>query len=581
MNRDEELELASRLGPDGLRAVKREQRERLRAIDTGQLTLSPIWLRPCRVNILMVVDNGVSFNHFYFGLSDVLDTLRNNPEYWVDFEVTRAHRGSDPNAPTSGSPADVLYGPHFEDFRFDQAGFDLDDYDQVWFYGFESGPNVPHALDDGELEILYRWMNERDGGVFATGDHEDLGEALCSRIPRVRNMRDWSFPPAPDNNGLDRHDTLVPGHDYAATAIDESDQYTFDDESDDVPMKVRLRRYYDWRWWWPRWQPPFAWRWFRSWSPHPVLCGTDGPIDILPDHPHEGRIVEPSDLTDTPGFNGYSHREYPDLAGSPLSPEIVAWARVQADHKASDFKGLVNAREFGAVGAYDGHKVGVGRVVVDSTWHHWFDVNLTGRMNLFSDVPGNVETGDPRKLNGFLDTPAGVQALDRIRNYFRNVAVWLSPPAKIRCMAFRAMWGSLLRYPLREELSLKAPYVLAGRTARDALGRYAGQCTVRSFWPVLVARFELLERLDPDLLVGPIPELEELGDAVLGGAVLEMLRVLPEFAEKGTAPSDEELAELAERGTARALDELGESIEKTIAASRHVAEVLARRGKGD
>lgn len=576
MNREREIELIDKLGADGLARVKASERSRLVDIDIGNRIPSPVWVRPCRVRILMVVDNGVSYNQYYFGLSEVLDTLRTNPEFWVEFEVTRAHRGSDPNPPDAGTPADTLYGPHHENFRFDQPGFDLDHYHQVWFYGFESGPNVPHALDDGELEILYRWMNERDGGVFATGDHENLGEALCSRIPRVRNMRHWSFPPAPDNQGLDRHDTLVPGRDYGPTANDESQEYTFDDESDDIPMRIRLRKYPDWSWWWPHFKPTKPWFWYKTSAPHPVLCGSDGPIDVLPDHPHEGEVVVPRDLTDAPGFGGYKFPEYPDFGSQPLSPEIIAWARVQDDHEVGDFKGPVNPKEFGAVGAYDGHRVGVGRVIVDSTWHHWFDVNLTGRMVLFSDQVGNIETGDPRKENGFLDTPEGVQALDRIRNYYRNVAIWLAPPDLIRCMAFRALWGSILRYPLREELSPRLTPIIVGRMARDVIGRRAGQCTIRSFWPLIIDRFQFMEKLDPDLLVSPIPELEDLGDAVLGGVVLEMLRVVPEYEEAGKTPDDDALDHLAERGARRALADARDSLERSVAASGKILDLLDR-----
>lgn len=579
MNLENELSLLKKIGPAGVAKIKKSERLRFQDIDAGRISPAPYWLRPCRVRILMVVDNGVSYNQFYFGLSEVLDTLRNNPEFWVEFEVTRAHRGVDPNPPASGSPAETLYGAHHINFKFTEPGFDINEYQQVWFFGFESGQNVPHAMDDEELKILYRWMNETGGGVFATGDHANLGESLCSKIPRVRNMRHWSFPQVPIASGEDRHDSLVPGRDYLATAQDESSEYTFDDESDDIPMKLRLRRYYDWSWLWPRWKPFHHWRWFRNWSPHPVLCGAKGPIDVFPDHPHEGHVVTPSDLTLTPGFNGYSHKEYPNYGSSPLSPEIIAWARVQDDHEPGDFKGIVNPKEFGAVGAYDGHKVGVGRVVVDSTWHHWFDVNLTGRMSLFTDVPGNIETGDPRKLNGFLDTPAGISALDRIRNYFRNVAIWLSTPEKIKCMSLRAMWGSLFRYPLREELSIDLPLLVIGRTARDAIGRRAGQCTVRSYWPILIEKFTLLEQIDPEILQTPIPELEELGDIIVGGTIREMLKALPGLTEKNIKPDDKTLSALADRGVESALDEIEKSLQQSMKAFEELSKSIKKTGR--
>ena len=121
--------------------------------------------------------------------------------------------------------------------------------------------------------------------------------------------------------------------------------------------------------------------------PHPLLCSTHGPIDVLPDHMHEGEVIEPWDLSASLAFGAKSFVEYPtDVHGYQEKPQIVAWGKVielrptrarrvpytgEPDYPA-------NARPFGVVGAYDGHRVGVGRVAVDSTWHHFFDINLIG-----------------------------------------------------------------------------------------------------------------------------------------------------------------------------------------------------------
>ena len=35
-------------------------------------------------------------------------------------------------------------------------------------------------------------------------------------------------------------------------------------------------------------------------------------------------------------------------------------------------------RAFGVIGAYDGHQGGVGRIAVDSTWHHFININIDG-----------------------------------------------------------------------------------------------------------------------------------------------------------------------------------------------------------
>ncbi len=562
-----------------LRAIKDRERERFARIARGDLPLG-IFRKPCRVKILMLVDTGISYNQFYFGLSEVLDTLRENPEWWVNFEVTRAHRQNDPNPPANGTPAYDLYGPHFENFRFDQSGFDLDDYDQVWFFGFNRGNTG--ALTDDELEILFRWM-DNGGGVFATGDHANLGEALCSNIPRVRSMRKWrtaGVDPAPFAFGPDRHDTLRKGHDFPGTAaVDESTSYTFDDESDDVPMVIRLRWYvhhhchgghlhhHHLHWYWP---------YFTRRSPHPVLCGMDGPIRILPDHPHEGEVVVPRDLTEIASFGDYSAPEYPEVSGQPLSPEIIAWAKVQDDHSNESFKGACNAKEFGAIGAYNGHCAGVGRVIVDSTWHHWFDVNLTGRMVFSSSTPGNVETGDLRKLEGFNSSPQGQQALSRIRNYYRNVAIWLSPRNRLRCMAARGLWNALRRYPLFADLSLDQPIWVKGHHAIDVLGKYAGQCQVYSWWPLLYPKLDINRLMDPEVFPVPIDPLKMMDAFILGGILHAMIEIRDSGKADRKAPNDKTLLKTAETGARAGVEALLEHIGQSQKAHKVLADILKK-----
>jgi len=141
-----------------------------------------------------------------FGLGPVLQTLRNRWfAWWVRFSIQVVRR--DP--PTS--------------FRFTQAGFNVNDFDQIWFFGDWPGldANPPTVTDDiigrpqyspmgdDELKIIAEWM-ERGGGVFAAGDHSLLGASMCSRIPRVRTMRKWTRAQGvPSFAQADRHETLV------------------------------------------------------------------------------------------------------------------------------------------------------------------------------------------------------------------------------------------------------------------------------------------------------------------------------------------------------------------------------------
>ncbi|HNR18643.1 MAG TPA: hypothetical protein PKN75_07540 [Bacteroidia bacterium] len=559
-----------------LAGIKQQEIERFKLIDKGLLPHA-LFKRPVTVKILMLVDSGISFNQFYFGLSEVIDTLNNNPEWWVNFELHKAHRFLDPNKPVLGTPAYDLYGPTYENFRFTQSGFNMNDYDQLWIFGFNSGTAFPASLNTDELEIVYKWMNEKKGGVLAMGDHSILGEALGGKIPRVRNMRKWSVADGvPIQFGEDRHDTLVIGHDNLATpAVDDSNVYTFDDESDDIAMRIRPRWYYSYSLGYPfypkHWYWPYIWRK----SPHPILCGKNGVINILPDHPHEGEVVVPSDLTLKPKFNTYQFDEYPAFGGSSLPPEIIAWAKVQDDHKASDFKGTANSKEFGAIGAYNGHKVDVGRVVVDSTWHHWFDVNLTGRMFFNTDNPGNIasESNDPRKLNGFNDTASGKAALDKIRNYFRNVAIWLSPPDKIKRMACLAFWNSIFKYPLFADFHYHMPVWVIGHHAIDVLGKYAGQCNVKGWWHVFMPEKKLERFFDPKIM--PTLTLQNIDAFMVGGILKAMLAHKEDFiAGKFKEPDDKALLKMVNKGIAIGIDAMREFSEEQMSADKNNLESL-------
>jgi hypothetical protein len=565
---------------DDIRAASRKKFE---LIDRSDFILKPIF-PPCHLKILMVVDGyndflNISFSDSYFGLATVLDTLRNNPEWWVKFDITRAHRQTDlfkPN-PVTEPLLHARYGPHFEGFRFTQTGFDINQYDQVWFFGARSDPNDPERLTDAELEILGRWMDTKQGGVFATGDHADLGASLCSRIPRARTMRRWTSTaatnvvpmPVPQNFGADRHDTLRKGDDP---------YYTFNDESDIHPMPITLKL-----------KPLFSWSPFVVKSaPHPVLCGVNGPIDVLPDHPHEGWVSSEADVNVGLNFTfgSYANKpEYPTVSGHQEKPELIAEADVRGDHTEGRFgnpgtdrnKGPANAKRFGVIGAYNGHVAGVGRVVVDSTWHHWFDVNLTGRPTDGGDVVDPVSPGDP-KAQGFTYNAAGQAALAKIQNYFRNVGLWLASPMMQRCMFTHALWHAVIRYPLIEQLSPNTALWELGVTAKDAIGRRAGQCVIQDWiWPIFpLDVVEIFKpRPDPCLTCPPFESIEIF---TLGGIVREMLTLA--YANRaGKAQVDEKtLAQSMAKGISNGLNELvtlqQKSLEQAPSHLKKLSQVL-------
>lgn len=534
-------------------------RVRFDAIDRGDLVIRP-FLRPCRMKILMVVDGDggfvtITYGRLYFSLSALCELLEDSPDWWIKYDLTKMHRQTDPLGAADGNG-----------FRFTDAGFDINQYDQIWFFGARGNVNDPARLSDAELAIVARWMDERQGGVFAVGDHWDLGASLCGRIPRVATMRKWS--PAqnpPQNFGLNRHDTLMKGHDGF---------YTFNDESDDIPMTTRVRRY-------PLWSTTIF---KRRWAPHPVLCGKDGVIDILPDHPHEGEVIEPANLTATFSFASYTNKpEYPEVSGHREAPNIIAWARVQGDHTAgSDLnKGQANAKEFGAVGAYDGHRANVGRVVVDSTWHHWMDVNLIGRPRAQVDDPIDWVADDDPKALGFTYSPDGRKAYGRIKEYFLNVAKWLGSPAKQNCMFTRATWGIVVRYPLAEVVSPRLPIWELGGFARDAIGRRASPCTLYSWilphfpeWRQVLP-IEIKHIPDPPLELAT-PNWEAFETYVVGGMTKEMLELAYSLGEKEADVEEAQVAEAMAKGMRLGAASFAKDLKRSQEAGLRYADIAAQ-----
>ena len=341
-----------------------------------------------------------------------------------------------------------IRGCHLKNFKFDKH--DLSVYSQIWLFGIE------HNLDEvkgPELDALARFMNN-GGGVFATGDHENLGKALAGQVPRVRSMRRWFFPnPGPDGlpvapsqDEADRLDTVVD--------TDPHKPGQQGDQSDSVPQTIKPRLYS---------RAAGAGILHRLGRyPHPVLCGPGGPIVYLPDHMHEGVCEVPSDLTRTFPLNGTPVDEYPEVDGFRQTPEVIAWATSHGTE-------LV---QFGVLAAYDGHAANVGRVFVDATWHHWFNVNLFGLVN----------ASDPKHP---AYDPIVVPKWEAIQTYYRNLPIWLADANSLRRIKC-ALWLSAfthvdvrITYRGRESArDLVLYYWQLGTFMIDALRLIAAGCDI-------------------------------------------------------------------------------------------------------
>lgn len=420
--------------------------------------------------ILVVLDGSISLTESPsgFGVGRVIRLLRESRIGCTRFSVDTARR----NNSAAGSPT-------YTNFRFDQmqgGARIIDQYHQIWCFGFNPGndagadSNITAAgalpLGNTELTALTTWMNQRQGGLLAMGDHDYLGASMCHRIPRIRSMRRWTnaqgVPPiggAMDADTHLRHDTNQPATDaqrHAHALI------PFLNQEDAVPQRIR-------------WNPWMAQRThvfqIRS-RPHPVLCHPQlGPIDLMPDHPHEGWCYEAHEIDlgaplNVPGLSG---AEYPTLGGVQPQPMVIAHGTTTPNPPFNLEKGPSPANPFGMISVYDGHAAGVGRVATDSTWHHWFDENIHA-----------IEQ-------------AGGEAWAKISRYYLNVALWLAPPGpRNACLAAETLVAHLGHAGLQEFTPRSHVFDL-GRPLHAHLSRLYGPCWVTQ-WV-----FDHLRLVDADL----------------------------------------------------------------------------------
>lgn len=87
--------------------------------------------------------------------------------------------------------------------------------------------------------------------------------------------------------------------------------------------------------------------------------------DDLIDHDHEGEAMAPP-------VNAQNLATWPrSQAGHQEQPVVIAFG----DVKDPD----VHFKQFGVISVYNGHTVGLGRIIADSSWHHWLNSNLSLR----------------------------------------------------------------------------------------------------------------------------------------------------------------------------------------------------------
>jgi len=410
-----------------------------------------IFLYPeCQPKILVVTDSLSFSSGASFGLTQFIASLTSGTIHGMTPKVIKASRGG------------ALPGADIPNFKFDDPAQGLlkSRYDVVFIFGFDSesggAPGVGNQLPQTEIDSIARFM-QAGGGVFATGDHQSLGAAISRDIPRVRSMRFWKESETPNIADEHRLSTNVSGANEAED---------FADQSDRLPQTL-----------YPNFRtlagnglgvigkPALA---------HPLLqlpatiSVAHRVIEVFPDHPHEGECRLPASLTTKFTLDGAQVNEWPDAtAGGALAPEIVAMTMSHGSGFASPPKTALQPRAFVSICGYDGQRANVGRVVTDSTWHHFVNINLDGSGSGLNalQLPGTP--------------PVDSDALRRIRQYYRNIAAWLMPKTVRRCRLFPIIIDELRAYPLYEELQLPipnppdpAPFVDIGEQLLASLSRH-------------------------------------------------------------------------------------------------------------
>jgi hypothetical protein len=146
---------------------------------------------------------------------------------------------------------------------------------------------------------------------------------------------------------------------------------------------------------------------------------------------HEGRIRIPEKLSDKWPGN--------------VRPHVIA--------RGTDKRFIDKKRIYDLLAAYDGHE-SAGRIVADSSFHHYLNVNLSG---LPSRKGGLPEPGTP---------------LDEVAEFYRNLAYWLAP-TKVRENIKEGLLFLLAKHPDINELRGNKPEVI-GRAACSILDHDIG-----------------------------------------------------------------------------------------------------------
>lgn len=369
-------------------------------------------------------------------------------------------------------------------------------YDELWVFGFHRPRAVPYELDAQEVDVLKEWM-DNGGGLFMAGDHAAglcatadpktfsvWGRSLGEPMKRAGQLRVWQGPPTgcPHPKLEDR--------DNFNTCEGSNPQFLDRPELQSDGRPQTLLHLSD---------PPHRLFWWRKDSSGKML-----PITVFPDHHHEGKLIIPDEL----GGDWPPH--------SPL-PVVAAEGR--------DKRFPNEDRRYKLVIAYDGDSVKVGRIVVDSSFHHYLNINL-------SDLHARDAAGYPVENSD----------LDQIAQYYGNLAYWLAPQALRDEIKFN-LFFRLAEHPDVFEVSGSGCQSL-GQAAQYVLDLQIGASNLhRIFAP---SEFEMTPRLIDELLalffLGE-NSLVELTPVERSSALGAVINVYHEFVAESGVDTPSELDE--------------------------------------
>lgn len=562
------------------------------------LELVTRWQRPCRPRILVVTDSSLNFNpNSGFGLWRFLHAITAASGVTNRPILTLAYRGIH-NPGTVTIDSDTYTVNNGFNFSTANPAVTTANYDQCWLFGFGGA-----ALSNPEIAVVSEFMNS-GGGVFATGDHGTIGQQMCGSLPRIRHMREWSSIPMGGENdvnlAVNRIDTVVnPGA---------NNLYEFEDQSDDIPQRI-----------YPNYKVTAATATQWQATIHPLLmlpgavatrteaAGASGftqDIDVLPDHPHESvcyEVATPAVLGGSYTLAGLNFEEFRPSAAAPgqrIGGEIVAYA-VSGGRSVlnSVWKPPVKPRMFGVVSAYDGRQAQAypgktqrpGRIVCDSTWHHYVNINLDGRGTSRSGL-GTWSGGTP---GSGTFTPSA--ALEKIYAFYRNTVAWLQPANRVWCY----LWWDLVAvrfHPLLIEELLEVPklktwrdFVGLGREAAQLIGMARGSQAHHEMVTGILLSERRTEAL-ADLLVGANMQHtnvnpDDLRHAILGGMLAKLTVLLPDdnsktvsnVLEAGPEKHAKDLMAETTRMIALGFEEYAKRAESTIALLKGKAASLTNK----